>query len=80
MKASGRAFPVDFRVMLGNINAAVPREGGDMPDVQLRNEVRPLRLRVEKIGFQRPVVPLPPHRHDPVYFLIQPFAVCHGRL
>ena len=51
-----------------------------MPDVQLRNEIRPLRLRAEKIGFQRPVVPLPPRRHHPVDLLIQPLPVCHGRL
>ena len=48
MKAGGRAFPVDFRVMLRNVDAAVPREGGDMPDVQLRNEIRPLRLGLRK--------------------------------
>ena len=80
MEAGGCAFPVNFRVVFGDVDAAVPCEGRNMPDVQLRNEVRPLRLRAEKIGFQRPVMSLPPSRHDPVDLLIQPLPVCHGRL
>ena len=59
MEAGGCAFPVNFRVVFGDVDAAVSREGRDVPDVQLRNEVRPLRLRAEKIGFQRPVMSLP---------------------
>ena len=80
MKTVSRAFPVNFRVVFGNVDAAVSREGRDVPDVQFRNQVWSLRLWAEKIGFQRLVMSLPPRRHDPVYFLIQPFAVCHGRL
>ena len=80
MEAGGCAFPVNFRVVFGDVDAAVPCEGRNMPDVQLRNEVRPLRLWAEKTGFQRLVVPLSPRRHDPVYLLIQPLPVCHGRL